>query len=359
MPPEAQPLQPATLVAEPDLEQALHSLPPGRHADTARRITDLFVAGASQFKPRHIALFDRTLGHLIDVLDTGVLADLAQRLAPLRNAPPDVMGRLAGNGAIAVAGPVLARSTLLDDADLVAIASTGSQAHLFAISGRAQLSCAVTDVLVDCGDRDVVRNLAMNAGAELSAGGLAMLLGRAVSVAVRADKLGRRAAVPPKGLRGLARVARADVRARLIDAASPGIKAELEAIEPAADAAETAEHVEAWRVARALKHGGKLNEAQVLSFARGGHVKEMIAALALICDLPVDVARRMMNEDPDAALVLCQAAGFTAEAARAIVEAGSPHGRPSMGETLARLTGLSPTTAQSIVGYWRAYQRAA
>ena len=72
-----------------------------------------------------------------------------------------------------------------------------------------------------------------------------------------------------------------------------------------------------------------------------------------------DVARRMMNEDPDAALVLCQAAGFSENAARVIVEAGSPGARPAMGETLARLTGLSPTTAQSIVGYWREYQRAA
>ena len=137
----------------PELEQALQSMSAERHADTARRITDLFVAGANQFNPQHVGLFDRTLGHLIGVLPADVLASVAQRLAPVRNAPPDVMRRLAANPAIAVAGPVLARSNLLDDADLVAIASAGSQAHLFAISGRPRLGTPVTRRLVDCGDR--------------------------------------------------------------------------------------------------------------------------------------------------------------------------------------------------------------
>src|SRR5262245_62240971 len=151
-----------------------------RQVEAARRIAELFLAGASQFNDEHVDLFDRTLAPLIEGLPTAALASLTQRLAPLRNAPRDVMRGLAGDPAIAVAGPVLTRCGLLDEADLVAIARAGSQAHLFAISGRPRLAPAVTDVLVDCGDRDVVRNLAMNRGAELSRSGLAMLLARAV-----------------------------------------------------------------------------------------------------------------------------------------------------------------------------------
>jgi uncharacterized protein (DUF2336 family) len=258
-----------------------------------------------------------------------------------------------------VAGPVLTRSNLLHDADLVAIASTGSQAHLFAISGRSWLGQAVTDVLVDCGDRDVVRNLAMNCGAEFSAAGLAMLLARAVNDGVLADKLARRPDVPPQGLRSLARAASAEVRLRLLEAAPRELRPEIEAIDAAQDVAEAAAHVEAGRATRALKRAGKLDEAHVLAFARNGHVKETIAALALICDLSIDVVRRLMSSDqPDATLVLCQAAGFTRRTARTIVAAGSTCVAPGIDETLARFDGLSPATARGIVGFWR-YQCAA
>ena len=94
-------------------------------------------------------------------------------------------------------------------------------------------------------------------------------------------------------------------------------------------------------------------------FARTGRIKETMAALALICDLPVDVVRRLMSQEPDAALILCQAAGFSPAIARMIVEAADRGAAPGIGETLARLNGLSAKTAQGVVGFWRAYRRAA
>jgi len=345
----------------PELTHALETMSADRQAEAARRIAELFLAGASEFNDEHVDLFDRTLAPLIESLPTEALASLAQRIAPLRNAPPDVMRRLAGDPAIAVAGPVLTRCDLLDEADLVAIARAGSQAHLFAIAGRPRLGPAVTDVLVDCGDRDVVRNLAMNRGTELSRSGLAMLLARAVSDGVLAEKLARRADVPPQGLRSLARAAGEAVRERLLAAAPDALRAELAAIEPAPDAAEAAAHVEAWRVARALRWAGKLDEAQVLTFAHRGHIKETIAALALMCDLSIDVVQRLANDDePDALLVLCQAAGFSPLAARCIVVAATRwRAAPSTDAMLAQFDGLSSATAQGIVQFWREYHRAA
>src|SRR5262245_27397014 len=114
-------------VLGPELAQALETMPAERQAETVRRIADLFVAGAALFNAQHVGLFDRTLAPLIDALPTDVLIELAQRLAPIRNAPPAVMRRLAGDAAIAVAGPVLTRCNPLGDADLAEIAATGSQ----------------------------------------------------------------------------------------------------------------------------------------------------------------------------------------------------------------------------------------
>ena len=74
---------------------------------------------------------------------------------------------------------MLAQSRRLDETDLVDIAKTKGQAHLFAISGRDGIGEAVTDVLVRRGDPEVVRNVADNRSAKLSDGGFTALVKRA------------------------------------------------------------------------------------------------------------------------------------------------------------------------------------
>lgn len=98
----------------PELEEALRRISADKHGDTVRRVTDFFVAGASRFGELHVCLFDRILGRLIAALESPALVELARALAPLSNAPPDVIRRLARDDAIAVAGPVLARSSCLE-----------------------------------------------------------------------------------------------------------------------------------------------------------------------------------------------------------------------------------------------------
>src|SRR5262249_54680812 len=135
----------------PALEEALQSISVERSAEMVRRVADFFLAGASRLSAAHIQLFDDVLGRLIDMADGGARAELARRLAPVRNAPANVLLRLARDDEIAVAAPVIARSAQLDDDALVAIAATKSQAHLLAVSGRVRLAEAVTDALADRG----------------------------------------------------------------------------------------------------------------------------------------------------------------------------------------------------------------
>jgi len=79
-----------------------------------------------------------------------------------------VVGRLARDKNIAIAGPVLTQSNRLTDHDLVEIARHQSQAHLLAISGRSSLNTSVTDVLIERGNADVTCKMAANAGARFS-----------------------------------------------------------------------------------------------------------------------------------------------------------------------------------------------
>jgi uncharacterized protein (DUF2336 family) len=118
----------------PELEDALRRIAADRHDGTVRRVTAFFVAGASHFNELHVRLFDRILGRLLAGMESPARVDLARALAPIANAPPDVVRRLARDDEIAIAGPVLTQSNRLDEEDLIDIAHTKSQAHLFAMS---------------------------------------------------------------------------------------------------------------------------------------------------------------------------------------------------------------------------------
>ena len=76
------------------------------------------------------------------------LAEMSEQLAPVAQAPPAVVRRLANHDEITVAGPVLKESARLREDDLIEIAKTKSEQHLLAISGRWWLKEVVTDALL-------------------------------------------------------------------------------------------------------------------------------------------------------------------------------------------------------------------
>ncbi len=137
------------------------------------------------------------------------------------------MRTLANDDDIAVAGPVLKLAPRLQEADLVDLANTKSQAHLQAISARQALGEAVTDVLVRRGDRDVARSVADNRGARLSESSFFRLVKRAENDGVLAEKVGLRPDIPPQMFGELLTKATAVVHKRLLASAPPGLKAEI------------------------------------------------------------------------------------------------------------------------------------
>ena len=128
--------------------------------------TDVLVAG--QYSEESIWVFGEIIDRLTQELEMEVRAELSQRLANCRNAPVDLINRLANHGSIDVARPVLRQSERLDNPALVSIATTGSQQHLLAISERRSIDEPVTDVLVRRGNREVLHSLTRNPGARFS-----------------------------------------------------------------------------------------------------------------------------------------------------------------------------------------------
>src|SRR6202166_42520 len=186
-----------------------------RRVETLRRVTDLFINGAVDFSDEQIGLFDDVFRCLMVHIETSAKAWLANRLAPIETAPPLTIRALAFDDLIEVAAPVLSQSERLDDDALIETARTKSQAHLMAISTRRVLSGAVTDVLVQRGDDDVVQSTVNNPGAEFSERGFTRLVNRAEGDDNLATCIGLRPTIPRHLYLKLIAKASVTVRARL------------------------------------------------------------------------------------------------------------------------------------------------
>src|SRR6187399_874616 len=132
----------------PELDDIVRRGDPKRRADAARRISELFLQGAASFRPDHVELFDGVLTSLVPHAELAARADLAERLSRLANAPRELVGQLAREDEIAIAGPLLRRSPVIDEQALVEIARSKGQGHLLAMSERPTLSPDITDVMV-------------------------------------------------------------------------------------------------------------------------------------------------------------------------------------------------------------------
>src|SRR6202171_192415 len=157
-----------------EVEAAINIGSAEKRIDTIKRVTDLFLASAGSFNSEQIELFGDVLERLIKTIELRAIADVSARialaemsvqLAPVAQAPPSVVRRLAMNDEIAVAGPVLTESARLSTEDLVEIAETKSEQHLLAISGRWWLKEVITDALLARRYPTVSRRIVSNTGA--------------------------------------------------------------------------------------------------------------------------------------------------------------------------------------------------
>jgi uncharacterized protein (DUF2336 family) len=318
-------MAPKSLIFE--LEEAISSDATARNAEKLRRVIDLFVNGAVHFSEEQIAVFDDVIGYLADKIETAARAELAERLAPIPNAPPIVIRKLAFDDEIVVAAPVLTLSARLGDEVLIENAKTKSHGHLMAISRRQSVSAVVTDVIVQRGNREVVRCIAANSGAKFSQGGYSTLVHRSAGDDELSTCVGLRPDVPRNVYLQLLAKASERVREKL-RVAHPHASREIQEViasigsRMASTAAATSRnYLAAQAVVASLHAGGKLGEADLMNFALAGKFEEATAALAQLCNVPVEFAERaMLQKRPETVLILCKAVGYSWPTIEALLE---------------------------------------
>ena len=327
-----------------------------------QEVTDLFVAGSSRYSGAEIALFDDVLTRLAAEIETQARALLAQRLAPLPDSPPGLIRRLAFDDAINVAAPVLVSSPQLSEADLVENASTKSQDHLYAIAQRFKLSKAVTDVLVERGNRRVVRRAARINGAQFSLASYRRMVGYARDDRRLALSIGRRHDVPRQCFLKLLETASFEMR-RKLEALNPQAAREIK--ETVAEVAGTMQneareasrrHQLAARRARHLFRMHRLSEADVHSAAHSQHFVKTAAALAMLGPFPIDLVERVLiDKGTETVLILAKAAGCSWATAKAMLlmhSAGRGLSQQDLESASAAFERLKRETAQRVIKFY-------
>ena len=130
-------------------------------------IVDLFDNQASVLTERQRTLMYGILQTVIGDIESSVRQAVAGRLALMDDVPRELVSQLANDEAN-IAFPILSKSGLLRDNDLVEIIKLRTEEHMLAITMRRNVSETVTQALVDAGHEPVIISLLKNANAKIS-----------------------------------------------------------------------------------------------------------------------------------------------------------------------------------------------
>ncbi|CCD92808.1 conserved hypothetical protein [Bradyrhizobium sp. ORS 375] len=334
-----------------------------RCLEATRRIADLFFEDVTRLRPEHVNLFDGLLVDLLPFADVSTRVNLAERLSYLVKAPRIVVGQLAHDDEVAVAGPLLRRSPALDEDVLIDIAQSKGQGHLLAMAERPALSAEMTDVLVRRGDRDVVRRAAANDGAAFSERGYSDLINRAGFDGVLTLTVGRRADLSDDHLKQLLAGSLDVIRRRLFDVVRPEKQARIrqalaELVDTAGATVSKCNFVPAQRTILALYEDGALDEAALLGFASAHRYEEAVAALAAMTGLKVATLDRLASGDRhDPMLVLGRTIGLDWRTVQALIQLRLGRKRVpaqrELDELRVNYARLLSSTAERVVAFWK------
>jgi uncharacterized protein (DUF2336 family) len=224
---------------------------------------------------------------------------LAEALKDVAGAPPEVIGRLARDAEIAVAGPVLQFSPVLTDEDLLdIIVSSPISGALAAISRRSRVAWPVADAIAESDDIEAVAVLLSNESAQIREETLDRLVDRAIDHEIWHAPLVRRPHLSAKTTRKLARFV-ADSLLRTLadrhDLDAETAEAVAQAVQKRFDDAGATPIDAALERALALARSGQLDETIIDTALSGGDQPFVLAALSVSANLPARVVEKVVK----------------------------------------------------------------
>jgi uncharacterized protein (DUF2336 family) len=154
-------------------------------------INDLYSDEEKLLTEQDRAIMVDIIRQLIHEVEASVRCTLARRLAERADAPEDLVVTLA-NDEIEVAHPILIRSEVLKDPELIEIVQHRTMEHQVAIATRPKISECVSDALVETDNEEVITALLSNSSASISDNTMGQLVEQSGGVTGYQEPLVRR-----------------------------------------------------------------------------------------------------------------------------------------------------------------------
>lgn len=272
-------------------------------------VNDLYSGTSRVLTPTERQLMEDILVRLIGQVEASVRKLIAERLADRPDASHELVVALAGDE-IGVAYPLLLKSKVLRDDDLIEIVQQRTMEHQLAVAARPGLGEGVSDALVETDNADVIRTLLDNPSARISERTMGRLIEDARTKTAYQAPLVRRSDLSPELARRLYWAVSAALRLSVVRKFHIDPAMLDESIRDAAAAFEGSP-AEPEPAAPAVAPGSLDLGSMLVTSLRNGEVGVFVTVLSKTAKLRSSLLRRMLFEPGGEGLaIVCKGIGI-------------------------------------------------
>lgn len=343
-------------------------------ARLVENITDLFLSDDGRLSEHERALMSDILGKLVSQVEADIKKELAQALSQADVDLPDIVVQLANEDA-EIARPLLEKSSLLRDPDLIEIIRMRTDEHRMSIAMREEISENVSNALVEFGSEDVIETLLNNHDAIVSKRAMEYLVAESRRVDRFQEPLLRRSDLPGDLAYRMYWWVSAALRKNILKNFEVDPLIFERAVRRAASAAmmdqdaEQSTYVKAQQLVRRMAESGELSIQFLLNALRQQRVAVFVAGMGELSGINFKTAWRIFSDKGgESFAVLAKAVGVERGQFTSIYllvvqarEGGAPKSPGVIKEILELFDATSEVNARGALQVWQrdsAYQEA-
>ncbi len=331
----------------------------------AATVADFFGEGGDVLSDRERSLMFDILHKVIVDVEMSVRKTLSERLADAEDAPRALIKFLA-NDTVEVACPVLTRSRVLRDQDLVEVIRHRTLEHQLAVANRFSVSEAVSSALVETGERSVVERLLHNQNARISQATLEYLVDESKRHDTFREPILRRSELGPDLAKRMFLWVSAALREFILEHFEFDPSTIDELLEKTAfeqiDAATAGQATGSAKLAQDLADSGKVTPEMLVTAMRQGEISLFVAMFSRMTGLRRNLVMRLLFESGGEGLAIASvAAGIDRDAFSTLFtlsRKARPQGAADVdAETRNVLALYDSTPPEAATGVLRKWQR--
>lgn len=273
---------------------------PSSHDELFVDLSDAFLSKRAVISDTEAALMSSILQKLVNSIALDVRRQLAQSIVQSKAPAPELL-HLILHDKIDFAEILLQSSVFIPEEMLISVARHESIAHQMRVAARPHITAAVSDVLVEGGNVEVVTTLLQNHTAEIRVATRDYLIEKAQKVDAWQTPLALRQDLTEDQVKNLYAVVTKKIKQELLKRYGqrfPDIKQTLEhsAVNAKIPAA-TNRQSNACKLAATLSADGQLNAALLIKTLQAGQLELFEAFYAQMADISISKVRHLLLDD--------------------------------------------------------------